>query len=229
MPRLLLVLFLLAPSLSVQAQVAMQPKIHGIESGSYIWNSTQSESLLALRAKADVQRGAETYRLCHGCHKAGATGTPDGVYPRLAGQHATVLMKELIDVRIGLRDNQTMYPFANERELSMQDLADLSAYISTLPSKPDNAQGEGKTLTRGKALYLKDCQTCHGKNGEGDAEKFYPKLAYQHFPYLKQEVSDIAKGLRRNANPHMVNIVKHYSDDDIMAVADYISRLSLPK
>lgn len=226
---LLISTLLLAKSFHASGQVLTQPKTHGIESSNYVWNESKAESLLALRAKADVKRGAEAYRLCHGCHKAGASGSSDGIYPRLAGQHATVLMKELMDVRVGLRDNQTMYPFANERELTMQDLADLSEYLSTLPSAADNTKGDGKALIRGKALYTKDCVSCHGKNGEGNAEKFYPKLTYQHFPYIKQEVSDIANGLRRNANPHMVSVVKSYSEGDIVAVADYISRITVTK
>ena len=208
------------------AEVATQPKSPGIESRDYVWNEVQDESLLALRATANSQRGAATYKLCHGCHKAGGLGDSGGGVPRLAGQHDTVLIKQLIDIRKGRRDNPTMYPFANEREVSTQDVADLSVYLSGLAAPPDNVKGSGSTdsLSHGQSLYGKDCASCHGKNGEGMAGKFYPKLAGQHFPYLSKQISDIASGARRNASPKMVKIVKRYSSKDIAAVADFLSR-----
>ena len=36
----------------------------------------------------------------------------DGTFPQLAGQHTTVLIKQMADIRAGERDNPTMYPFA---------------------------------------------------------------------------------------------------------------------
>lgn len=227
----LLALALLASPLTLEAQVVVQPKAPGIESGDYIWNEVKDDALLALRASADAKRGAATYKLCHGCHKAGGVGSSDGLYPRLAGQHDTVLIKQLVDIRLGRRDNPTMFPFASEREIGTQDVADLAVYLSRLPTPPDNAKGSGnaKALARGEKLFAKDCVNCHGKKGQGIAEKFYPRLAGQHFPYLQKEIRNIAKGTRRNANPKMVTVVKNYSDEEMTAVADYLSRLPSPK
>lgn len=225
----LLAFALLAVPATGQAQVPVQPKAPGIESKDYIWNEVKDDSLLALRASADVKRGAATYKLCHGCHRAGGVGSSDGIYPRLAGQHDTVLIKQLVDIRLGRRDNPTMFPFASEREIGIQDVADLAVYLSTLPTPPDNAKGSGKALARGEKLYTRDCVSCHGKRGQGVAEKFYPRLAGQHFPYLQKEIRDIAKGTRRNANPKMVAVVKEYSDEEMTAVADFLSRLPSPK
>lgn len=225
----LLAFALLSVPVTGHAQVSVQPKAPGIESSDYIWNEVKDDALLALRASADVKRGAATYKLCHGCHKAGGVGSSDGLYPRLAGQHDTVLIKQLVDIRLGRRDNPTMFPFASEREIGIQDVADLAVYLSALPTPPDNAKGSGKALARGEKLYARDCVSCHGKRGQGVAEKFYPRLAGQHFPYLQKEIRDIAKGTRRNANPKMVGVVKDYSDAEMTAVADYLSRLAGPK
>jgi cytochrome c553 len=226
-----LALALLTCPLTVKAQVAVQPKAPGIEANDYIWNEVKDDALLALRASADAKRGAATYKLCHGCHQAGGVGSSDGLYPRLAGQHDTVLIKQLVDIRLGRRDNPTMFPFASEREISTQDVADLALYLSELPTPSDNAKGSGnaRALVRGAKLFAKDCASCHGKKGQGVAEKFYPRLAGQHFPYLQKEIRDIATGTRRNANPKMVAVVKDYSDAEMTAVADYLSRLPRPK
>ena len=218
----LLALLITTPALS---QSLKQPKAPGIESAGYVWNQVQAEELLALRASGNAERGAEAYRVCHGCHKAGALGTPDGTYPRLAGQHDTVLIKQLVDIRRGQRDNQTMYPFASEHGISTQELADLAAYISRLPATAENGLGDGSQLARGKTLYEKDCKSCHGAHGEGMAEKFYPRVAGQHYRYLDRTVRDIRDGQRRNANPQMVKIIRKYKDADLSALADYMARL----
>jgi cytochrome c553 len=42
-----------------------------------------------------------------------------------------------------------------------------------------------------------------------------------------RQVKEIRDAKRRNANPRMVKAVKGYSDADIEAVSDYLSRLSL--
>jgi len=69
---------------------------------------------------------------------------------------------------------------------------------------------------------------CHGPNGEGSEKDFYPVLAGQHYEYLLRQIRDIAALKRRNANPDMVKVVKGYSDADLQAVVDYMSRLSWP-
>ena len=56
-----------------------------------------------------------------------------------------------------------------------QALADVVAYMASLPMTPDNGVGPGKDLELGKQLYADNCVRCHGENGEGDAEKFYPQ------------------------------------------------------
>lgn len=208
------------------AQSPAQPRAPGIESPGYIWNVVENEELRALRLGASPQRGAEAYRVCHGCHRAAGAGTADGAYPRLAGQHDTFLIKQLADIRAGRRDNPKMYPFANEHAISTQDLADLAAYLAALPSPPDNGTGDGRQLARGETLFARDCATCHGPRGEGRAESFFPRVGRQHYSYLYQESRDIRDGRRRNANPKMVDAIRTYSDADLAAVADYMSRLA---
>lgn len=208
------------------AQSNVQPRVPGIESPGYVWNVVENEELRALRLSANVQRGSEAYRVCHGCHRAGGVGTTDGVYPRLAGQLDTFLIKQLVDIRAGRRDNPKMYPFANEHAVNSQDIADLAAWLNAQPSPPDNGTGDGRQLARGEVLFGKDCTSCHGRRGEGQADMFYPRVGRQHFNYLLQESRDIRDGKRRNANPKMVEAIKSYSDADLSAVADYMSRLS---
>jgi len=90
------------------------------------------------------------------------------------------------------------------------------------------AKGPGSALERGEKLYAKDCAVCHGNRGEGDAKKFMPLVAGQHYQYLLREMALIRDGKRGNANPDMVKVISAYGNADLEAVADYISRLLAP-
>jgi cytochrome c553 len=223
--RALVVLAVLASS-SVAAPPTA-PVAPGIESKSYRWDKLTPEEAEALKLKGDAARGRVAYEVCQGCHKPDGSGLADGAYPQLAGQHATVLIKQMGDIRVGRRDNPKMYPFAGKHMIDVQAIADVATYLQQLPIPKDNGRGPGTELARGGELYRKDCVSCHGDRGEGDARKFYPVLAGQHYLYMVRQVKEIRDAKRRNANPRMVKAVKGYSDADIEAVSDYLSRLSL--
>lgn len=208
------------------AESEVQPREPGIESKGYVWDALRPEEKEALRAKGDAARGAISFEVCQGCHRFGALGRADGSYPRLAGQHASVLIKQMSDVRAGRRDNPKMYPFVDKHVIETpQQLADIAAYLQGLPSPPDNGVGPGSALDRGRTLYEKDCVKCHHERGEGEQEKFFPRVSNQHYNYLLRQSLQIRDGLRRNANPKMVKVIKPYSDEELEAVADYMSRL----
>jgi cytochrome c553 len=197
----------------------------GLATGMGAWNAPYAEKTEALAMKGDIARGEAAFVICQGCHRVGALGRADGSYPRLAGQHASVLIKQLSDVRSGRRSNPKMLPFADHQSLSVQELVDISYYLQSLPVPPDQGQGPGDMIDHGGKLYQKDCASCHGARGEGNAEKFYPRVAGQHYRYLQREGRMIRDRERRNANPEMAEVITKYSDEDIAAVADYISRL----
>jgi len=191
------------------------------------WNEPDPQKSQALAIKGDIVRGEAAFVICQGCHRVGALGRTDGSYPRLAGQHATVLVKQLVDVRTGRRSNPKMLPFADHLALSVQDIADIAAYLQQLPVPSDHGQGNGKELILGQQLYERDCAACHAPNGMGNASRFFPRLSGQHYRYLVRESQMIRSGERHNANPEMSNVISRYSDEEIAAVADYLTRLPI--
>ncbi len=226
-PILLLALLTTAPA---WAQ-APAPHMDGIEGKDYVWNAQEGEKIEALKKKGDPVAGKDSYEVCGACHLPSGAGRPDGTFPQLAGQHSTVLIKQMADIRAGLRDNPTMYPFAISLT-DPQELADTAAYIAGLCIPLDHGQYDGRDgpqqVAAGKALYEKECQNCHGANGDGNREKFYPVIAGQHYKYLLRQMTNIRDGKRRNANPDMVKVIRKYSDTDLIAISAYQSSLEMP-
>ncbi len=181
-----------------------------------------------IKYKADVVKGQEAYKVCRGCHKADASGKPEAGYPQLAGQHNSVLIKQMVDVRAGRRASPKMHPFIEGDVVATEEVADIAAYLNSLPI-PANVQGEGEMLEHGEKLYKRQCASCHGKNGEGDAKKFIPRVAGQHYLYLYRQTLESRDHGRNNSNARMVKLLQPYSEADIHAVSDYMSRLPVKR
>jgi cytochrome c553 len=185
-----------------------------------------AEVAAALALEGDLDRGAHAYESCAVCHGRDGRGRDDGTFPQLAGQHRSVLIKQLVDIREGRRRNPVMAPYA-EALIDSQELADVASYVRSLPI-PASAQGsvDGDV---GGALYLRDCGSCHGAQGEGNAEGFVPMLAGQHEAYLLRQIRAIAAGRRENAHPDMKARVSDYADDELRAVVRYAAGLPAPR
>ncbi|MES9898110.1 MAG: c-type cytochrome [Sedimenticola sp.] len=184
----------------------------------------------AINAVPDLENGRRLYRNCAVCHTPEGWGSPSGHYPQIAGQHRSVIVKQLADIHKGNRDNPTMMPFTRPLfRKGTQALADISAYVEQLPMVPNNSIGNGMQLEKGKQLYNDNCKKCHGENGEGDAKEFYPRLHGQHFNYLLRQMQWVKSGKRRNADKKMMEQYQRFSSNDLSIIADYTSRLKPDK
>ena len=131
------VLLLLAAVAGPAAGQPAAPKEKGIESEGYVWNQMEGEKVEALDLKGDAERGEEAYEVCSACHLPSGAGRPDGTFPQLAGQHSTVLIKQIADIRAGRRDNPIMYPFAKTL-VDPQELAEYDGIIFGSPTRFGN-------------------------------------------------------------------------------------------
>jgi cytochrome c553 len=181
----------------------------------------------ALTLKPDVVKGLEIYRTCAECHMPEAWGQSALIpIPQLAGQHRTVVIKQLADIRAGNRESVVMAPYATVELIGgAQAIADVAGYIDSLEMSVDNGKGPGKDLELGAQLYSDNCARCHGPTGEGNSDAYVPRIQAQHYQYLVLEFDSIRKGKRRNANPEMAIQIGEFSARQIQAVLDHVSRL----
>lgn len=182
----------------------------------------------AISLQGDAARGKAAFETCIGCHRKDASGRAADPIPRLSGQHASVIIKQVADIRAGLRLNPPMKPYVDGEAMNAQALADIAAYLQALPMTGTLGKGPGTGTARGKQLYDRDCAACHGAQGEGIAALAHPMVAAQHYRYLLRELALIRDGLRGNSNPAMVQLVKTYAEADLEAVADHMAQLPAP-
>jgi len=177
----------------------------------------------------DAQRGAELFAQCVTCHGADGSGTSDGSVPRIAGQHYSVLLKQLTDFRAGKRQDFRMGEIADRHHLTARrDLADVAAYVSGLAAGGERGTGDGSRAQSGALLFGARCASCHGADGRGDAQDAVPRLAGQHYGYLVRQMYDAVDGRR----PVLAQIhgrkLGPLDYDQVRAIADYLSRIVPP-
>ncbi|MDQ7016687.1 MAG: c-type cytochrome [Gammaproteobacteria bacterium] len=193
--------------------------------------NTKYGKVLAL--KPNLEHGAALYETnCVLCHEMEGWGSIyGGDFPQLAGQHQSVLVKQLLDMRDEKRVNQPMMEAVFSKNILQlpQDFADVAAYVSALPMTNENGKGKDEDVIRGGEVYKKTCMACHGKHAEGNAKAMIPLLESQHYGYMLTQFMAIKAGHRGNADPAMVAVIQNLSDEDIHAVLDYISRIKPAK
>jgi len=190
--------------------------------------STAQEELAEVeRSTPDLQHGAELFETCAACHGVDGGGSSDGQVPRIGAQHLSVLWKQLVDYRHDRRWDVRMEHFADRHHLEdPQAIADVAAYIHELEPRGPPGEGSGKLVGQGAALYAQLCRSCHGKAAEGDAAHAVPRIAGQHYEYLRRQFYDAVDGRRPNFSPAHIRLLARLDHDGIEAIADYLSRLA---
>lgn len=189
-------------------------------------------------ALADAAEGERIYReglgntpSCATCH--GEAGLPDRMapYPRLAGQSAEYVAKQLEDYASGIRRNEQMTPIA--RALDPQQRAAAARYVASLPAvRPVLSaavlQERGRTLDEvgDNAQAIPACGNCHGLRGQGEGAML-PPLAGQPAAYLASQLNAFRSQRRRNDTVEvMEGIASRLTPDDIQELAAYFSALA---
>jgi cytochrome c553 len=181
------------------------------------------------KLQPDLSRGARHFETCAACHGPDGNGTLDGEVPAIAGQHGSVLLKQLTDFRHEQRLDPRMRHFSDSQHLQgAQELTDVAAYVASLPRFPPTATsiGDGASLGEGASVYFRECESCHGPLGQGSLLRRRPRLAGQHYAYLLKQLQDTAAERRPGMDRAHVTRLKNLSDAQLRGVADYLARVS---
>lgn len=188
-------------------------------------------SLPAL-AIGDADAGQAKAAVCAACHSVdGNSVVPN--WPKLAGQHAAYLQRQLALIKGGDRNVPEMAGIVIS--LTEQDMADIAVYYS---SQTTSAGLTDEALRQsGQLLYrsgnadtdIPACTSCHGPAGEGNPLSGYPQLAGQHTVYTEKMLTGFRAGTTWGTDDSnskiMTDVSKRLTDAEIKAVASYIQGL----
>ncbi|MFA6229117.1 MAG: c-type cytochrome [Rhodanobacter sp.] len=179
----------------------------------------------------DATAGQAKAAACGACHGVdGNSVAPQ--FPKLAGQSAQYIVRQLTNFKSGKRQNPIMLGMATP--LSTQDMRDVAAYFASktpLPGVADQALVErGQTLFRqgDPTQGVPACMACHSIDGRGNPGAMYPQLTSQHAQYVEATLKAWHDGTTWGDDAHsqiMPAIARKLDADDIAAVASYIEGL----
>lgn len=169
---------------------------------------------------------------CAVCH--GDTGNAQTMpsYPKLAGQNPVYFLRSLAAFRAHSpfpRKNRVMQ--AMVQNLSLAECTQLAAYYAALPTSIECAQAKrvplGERLYRGGDIKkgLPACLACHGPAGMGNPPAGFPRLSGQHAAYVVEQLKAFRSSKRRDSWQMMTTLTKKMTDEEIDAVAQYVSGL----
>ena len=162
---------------------------------------------------------------CFLCHGAQGESTSE-IFPRLAGQHAEYIAKQLEAFKSGQRKSTTMADMV--AKLTPDEMLALGRYYEKMPTQPTPAK-EPQLAAVGQYIYhngnkfsgVPACASCHGADAQGTAA--LPRLASQIPGYIHTQLKSFNKRERTNDNAVMHAVVEKMTELEMAAVAEYVS------
>ncbi len=201
------------------------------------WVDTQPTFREYHARRGDVALGAAMYPICAACHGANGEGNVALNAPRIAGQEAWYVARQLDHFKSGYRGADAQDTFGQQMAPMAAVLADdqtvrnVAAYVASLPATAASATLVGD-VAEGKDLYL-TCSSCHGEMGQGNYATNSPRLAGQDDWYLLRQLQNFkhqVRGFDRRDTygPQMALMTKMLRDEQAMTdVLAYIGTLPL--
>ena len=171
--------------------------------------------------------------VCGACHG------PDGnsvipQNPRLAGQHADYLYKQMVNFK-GAEGKQperanpimtgmiAAFDEGQMRDFAAYFAAQKPAKAADTPAPTPNELGLRLWRAGDLSKGIPACAGCHGPAGSGIPAQF-PRLAGQHFEYTDAQLKAFRVGERANdSNKMMRTIALKMTDAEIKAVAEFVA------
>lgn len=159
---------------------------------------------------------------CLACHgEKGRSSIPE--VPSLGGQPSFYLTVQMLMFRDRLRVvelmNKMMQGFSDG---DLQKMGDLIAKLP--PLQPAGGPVDPGRIEKGRALAEQNrCNFCHQGNYSG--ERNVPRLAGQREDYLVKAMREFKDNSRRGYDASMADVLYQVSDEQILDLAYFLSRL----
>jgi cytochrome c553 len=148
--------------------------------------------------------------------------------PRLAGQDASYLAKQLANFKSGERRSSAMRPMV--AALTPEDMRAVALYFSRQRAEP-HVPVDARLAARGKVIYeqggeaaeVAACAGCHGDRAQGSES--LPRLAGQLPAYVTTQLKQFSSRQRTNDNAVMHTVAVRMTPEEIEAVAAYLGSL----
>lgn len=190
--------------------------------------SAFAASAVMVNAAADVidTRGMAPHEQCAYCHGLDGNSTMPR-FPRLAGQPASYLRKQLADFKHGRRTNDDGAMSGIADALGDAEAEQIVLHYAAQAPRAGAADVAGDAAA-GRRLYFNGrhaiaaCVTCHGADAPVLAGA--PRLLGQHGAYLAKQLRDFRRGARRNdAGRVMHRIANALVESEVRALAAFLS------
>ena len=189
-----------------------------------------AESIKLRSGSGDPVAGKDKSELCQGCHGEDGNNVEANI-PKLAGQYANYIAKQLRNYQSGDRTHDIMNAMA--ATIDDNDLADIAAYFASQKKMRGNGSahsqaGENLFVNGDMSRGVIACINCHGVDGKGktSSNAVFPVIGGQHKNYLLNELTRFRNGKRSNSQGGIMNqITQSLSDAEIAVLAQYISGL----
>ena len=161
-------------------------------------NPTYADTQNVMAGNAQV--GAARYAVCAACHGQSGEGLQALNAPKLAGQSAWYLERQLRNFKGGLRGAHQDDVFGKQMAPMAMTLTDdaaiagVVAYIRTFADNPP-AETVSGDVARGQKLYAV-CSYCHGAEGQGIQAINAPRIAGMSDWYLATQLKNFHSGVR---------------------------------
>jgi cytochrome c oxidase subunit 2 len=185
------------------------------------------------RPAGDAVAGRALYATCAACHGAQGEGNPALHAPKLAGQGAWYLQRQLALFKQGARGTHERDAFgkmmAPMAAMLADDaaLADVAAYIASLPDTRVVPTIHGDAQ-RGRQSFP-TCAACHGEDARGIAATHAPRLQGMSDWYMATQLRNFRDGIRGGHardphGPQMALVARMLADD--AAIGDILAYIN---
>ena len=187
-------------------------------------------SVRAQELSATPQTAEDTaIGVCGTCHGPDGNST-NPMFPRLAGQHAGYIVRQLKFFKDESRADPyaIAYMWGMASGLSDDTVDALAQYYARQKTGPGKSH-DPATIARGRDIFqhgipsqgVPACAACHGPDAMGS--DMYPRLAGQHAEYILKQLASFQSNMRNIAVMH--GVAQNLRSPEMEAVADYLESL----